>query len=84
MRGLELGLDHFKFFPAEAMGGLKALSALSGPFAQCRFCPTGGINGANAAEWLAHPSILCVGGSWLVRNGEVDTSAVRAAAALRQ
>ena len=53
MRGLERGLDRFKFFPAEAMGGIAALGALSAPFADVRFCPTGGVRGDNAADWLA-------------------------------
>ena len=66
MRGLDLGLDHFKFFPADAAGGIKALRALSAPFRQCRFCPTGGITAETAPQWLALPSVLCVGGSWLV------------------
>ena len=65
MRGLELGLDHFKFFPAVAAGGIPALKALAAPFAQCRFCPTGGITEATAADWLALDSVLCVGGSWI-------------------
>ena len=85
MRGLDLGLTDFKFFPAEASGGLAALKALAAPFAQVRFCPTGGIRADTAAEWLAHPSVLCVGGSWLVPPGETDLAAVatraRAAAA---
>lgn len=86
MRGLDLGLDHFKFFPAEAAGGTKALTALAAPFFQCRFCPTGGVSPANAAEWLAIPAVLCVGGSWLVPAGVPDPDAIteraRAAAAL--
>ncbi|MCH8686218.1 bifunctional 4-hydroxy-2-oxoglutarate aldolase/2-dehydro-3-deoxy-phosphogluconate aldolase [Pedomonas mirosovicensis] len=65
MRGLDLGLDHFKFFPAESSGGLPALKALAAPFFQCRFCPTGGITEATASAWLAHPQIYCVGGSWI-------------------
>jgi 2-dehydro-3-deoxyphosphogluconate aldolase/(4S)-4-hydroxy-2-oxoglutarate aldolase len=69
MRGLDLGFDRFKYFPAEAAGGLKALRALSGPFAHIRFCPTGGITLATAPDWLAEPSVLCVGGSWLVGKG---------------
>ena len=83
MRGLDLGLDRFKFFPAEAAGGLPALKALAGPFGNVRFCPTGGIREDSAAGWLAHPSVLCVGGSWLVPAGETDlaTVAVRARAA---
>jgi len=65
MRGLDLGLDHFKFFPAVAAGGIPALKALAAPFAQCRFCPTGGISEATAPDWLALESVLCVGGSWV-------------------
>jgi len=87
MRGLELGLSDFKFFPAEAAGGLAALSALAAPFTQARFCPTGGIRAETAASWLAHPSVLCVGGSWLAPPGETDLAAIaaraRVAAALR-
>lgn len=66
LRGLELGFDRFKFFPAEAAGGIKALKALAAPFQQIRFCPTGGITQDNAADWLALDAVLCVGGSWLV------------------
>lgn len=88
MRGLDLGLAHFKFFPAEANGGLPALKSLIGPFGQCKFCPTGGIKQETAADWLAVPEILCVGGSWLVGKGTPDVAAIeaaaRAAAALKQ
>ena len=76
MRGLDLGLDRFKFFPAEAAGGLKALSALSAPFGEVRFCPTGGIREETASEWLAHPAVLSIGGSWIVPPGESDLGAV--------
>ena len=69
MRGLDLGLTHFKFFPAETSGGLKALKALAAPFYQCKFCPTGGITAASAPEWLAFDPILCVGGSWVTPKG---------------
>ena len=86
MRGLDMGLDRFKFFPAEASGGLKALAALAGPFGDIRFCPTGGITPDSAPSWLAHPSVRCVGGSWIVKAGEGDLTAIgeraRAAAAL--
>lgn len=82
MRGLDLGLTHFKFFPAVAAGGPKALAALTAPFHMCRFCPTGGISAASAPEWLAMNSVLCVGGSWLAAGAAVDAAAVRAAAAL--
>ncbi|RDV06257.1 bifunctional 4-hydroxy-2-oxoglutarate aldolase/2-dehydro-3-deoxy-phosphogluconate aldolase [Sphingorhabdus pulchriflava] len=80
MRGLDLGLTHFKFFPAEANGGLPALKSLIGPFGQCKFCPTGGIRQDTAADWLAVPEILCVGGSWLVAKGAPDVAAIEAAA----
>jgi 2-dehydro-3-deoxyphosphogluconate aldolase/(4S)-4-hydroxy-2-oxoglutarate aldolase len=84
MRGLDLGLDRFKFFPAEASGGIPALKALSGPFANIRFCPTGGIRPDNAAEWLALETVLCVGGTWLYRPGDsLDEVAERAHAASR-
>ena len=49
MRGMDLGLDRFKFFPAEASGGISALRAISAPFGQIRFCPTGGIRSETAA-----------------------------------
>ncbi len=87
MRGLDHGLERFKFFPAEAAGGLKALKALAAPFHRVRFCPTGGITETTAPDWLAHPSVLCVGGSWVVPAGKPDPAAIRrlaqAAAALR-
>jgi 2-dehydro-3-deoxyphosphogluconate aldolase/(4S)-4-hydroxy-2-oxoglutarate aldolase len=84
MRGLDLGLTHFKFFPAEANGGLKALKSLAAPFYQCKFCPTGGVSEANAREWLAFEPVLCVGGSWVCvgTREEVETKA-RAAVGLR-
>ena len=84
MRGLDLGLTHFKFFPAETSGGLKALKALAAPFYQCRFCPTGGISEANAADWLAFEKVLCVGGSWVTSGSyeEIEAKA-KAASALR-
>ena len=83
MRGLDLGLEHFKFFPAETSGGLKALKALAAPFYQCKFCPTGGITEASALDWLSFGPVLCVGGSWVTGGtmAEVEAKA-RAAAAL--
>ena len=68
MRGLNLGLFRFKFFPAEASGGVPALKALSAPFTDARFCPTGGVTMAKAPAYLRLPSTLCVGGSWIVRD----------------
>lgn len=86
MRGLDLGLTHFKFFPAMAAGGVPALKALSGPFFQCKFCPTGGITRETVPDWLALDEVLCVGGSWIVPKGasmEEVTALARQAAALR-
>lgn len=80
MRGMDMGLTRFKFFPAMAAGGLPALKALAGPFGEARFCPTGGISLASAPEWLAHPSVLCVGGSWVVPAGPLDRVRVEALA----
>lgn len=84
MRGLDLGLIHFKFFPAEAAGGIKALKSLAAPFYQAKFCPTGGITEATAPDWLAFDPVLCVGGSWVTGGtlAEVEAKA-RAAAGLR-
>ena len=80
MRGLDLGLDRFKFFPAEANGGIPALKAIAAPFGSVRFCPTGGIRAATAPDWLALDAVLCCGGSWLVPAGEPDVAAIEAAA----
>ncbi|MBC2660988.1 bifunctional 4-hydroxy-2-oxoglutarate aldolase/2-dehydro-3-deoxy-phosphogluconate aldolase [Novosphingobium flavum] len=86
MLGLDLGLTHFKFFPAETSGGIPALKALTGPFPMAKFCPTGGISLATAPNWLALEPVLCVGGSWIVNKGTPDGAAIetsaRAAAAL--
>lgn len=80
MRGLDLGLDRFKFFPAEANGGIPALKAIAAPFAMARFCPTGGVTQQTAPDWLALDPVLCVGGSWLVQKGAPDLAAIEAAA----
>ena len=80
MRGLDMGLTHFKFFPAETSGGLPALKALAAPFCQCRFCPTGGITEASARDWLAFEPVECVGGSW-VTGGTLAEIEIKARAA---
>jgi 2-dehydro-3-deoxyphosphogluconate aldolase/(4S)-4-hydroxy-2-oxoglutarate aldolase len=80
MTGLDLGLTRFKFFPAEAVGGLKALKAYASVFRDVRFCPTGGITVESAPQWLAEPAVLCVGGSWLVPSGTIDEAAIRSRA----
>ena len=88
MRGLDLGLDRFKFFPAVSSGGIPALKALAGPFGGVLFCPTGGITQETAPAWLALEPVLCVGGSWLVPKGSADPAAIeslaRAASSLRR
>lgn len=61
------GLTTLKFFPAATSGGLAALKALSAPYGDVRFVPTGGIGPGNVAEWLAHPAVTACGGSWLVK-----------------
>lgn len=77
MRGLDLGLSRFKFFPASTSGGLPALKALAAPFNMCRFCPTGGISIDSAPEWLAQSFVGCVGGSWVVPKGPLDPARVQ-------
>lgn len=80
MRGLDLGLSRFKFFPAMAAGGIPTLKALAAPFPQCRFCPTGGITQRTAPDWLALDAVPCVGGSWLVPSGKPDCKQIATAA----
>lgn len=64
MQGLAHDYAIFKFFPAENVGGVAALKALSAPFSQVRFCPTGGVTLESAPEYLELPNVACVGGSW--------------------
>ena len=66
MLGLERGYEYFKFFPAEAAGGIKMLKSIAGPFPDVKFCPTGGISKSNYRDYLALDNVLCVGGSWVV------------------
>ena len=80
MRGLDMGFTHFKFFPAEASGGIKALSALIAPFRGVQFCPTGGVTQLSAPDWLALDAVLCVGGSWIINKGAPDFTAITTAA----
>jgi len=72
MTGLARGYDHFKFFPAEAAGGVKMLKAFAGPFPRVVFCPTGGITADNYREYLAQANVACVGGSWIVPQGAIE------------
>lgn len=78
MTGIALGLDTLKLFPAGTIGGPAAVKALSGPFPQVRFVPTGGITAETARSYLDLPAVLAVGGSWMVpraaiRDGDWDT-----------
>ena len=91
MAGLALGYSRFKLFPANVAGGIDALKAFASPFAQARFCPTGGVNAKNAADYLALPNVVCVGGSWVapadaVKAGDWEriTQLAREASALAQ
>ncbi|MDB5449550.1 MAG: bifunctional aldolase [Phenylobacterium sp.] len=91
MAGLAAGFDRFKLFPANIAGGVEALRAFASPFQQAKFCPTGGVNAKNAADYLALPNVVCVGGSWVapadaVRAGDWGriTALAREAAALAQ
>jgi 2-dehydro-3-deoxyphosphogluconate aldolase / (4S)-4-hydroxy-2-oxoglutarate aldolase len=85
---LDLGVDVVKFFPAEANGGLATIKALAAAFPQVRFVPTGGITEASAPDYLAHPAVAAVGGSWMVAPallaaGDWDEVAARCAGAVR-
>ncbi len=73
MYGMEAGLKEFKFFPAQAAGGIEMLRSLAGPFPQVSFCPTGGITPANYKKYLALENVACVGGSWLAPNDAVTS-----------
>jgi len=69
---LARGLDLLKFFPAEAMGGVQMLRALSAPFASVRFVPTGGITAANLPQYLALPNVAACGGSWMAKESMIS------------
>ena len=70
---LEKGLKIVKFFPAEASGGLALLKAMSGPFSEINFIPTGGIEQNNLLSYLAHPQVIACGGSWMVKSDLVSS-----------
>ena len=72
MTGMARGYSHFKFFPAEAAGGVKMVQAIAGPFPQITFCPTGGITLANYRDYLALKNVACIGGSWVAPQGAMD------------
>ena len=72
MAARELGLNHLKFFPAEAAGGVKALGMFGELFPDTLFCPTGGINKDNHADYLRQDNVFCIGGSWLAPRAWID------------
>jgi len=83
------GYDMLKFFPAEAIGGAKALKAIGAPIPQVAFCPTGGVTPQNAPDYLSLPNVLCAGGSWVAPKDKMQSgdwagieALARAAAAL--
>jgi 2-dehydro-3-deoxyphosphogluconate aldolase/(4S)-4-hydroxy-2-oxoglutarate aldolase len=89
MAGLAAGWTRFKLFPASAVGGPALLRAFGGPFPQVRFCPTGGITLASAADYLGLANVACIGGSWLTPDAVIAAAdwpgieaLARAAAAL--
>jgi 2-dehydro-3-deoxyphosphogluconate aldolase/(4S)-4-hydroxy-2-oxoglutarate aldolase len=69
---LDHGLSILKFFPAEALGGIKTLKAISAPYVNVKFMPTGGVNLENLAEYLRLPSVHACGGSWLVKRSLIE------------
>ena len=80
---LEHGVETVKFFPAETLGGVNTLKAFSGPYGQMRFIPTGGIHAGNLADYLALPSVLACGGSWMVKVGDWESTTKLTAEAMQ-
>jgi 2-dehydro-3-deoxyphosphogluconate aldolase/(4S)-4-hydroxy-2-oxoglutarate aldolase len=88
MQALDAGVRELKFFPAGIAGGIPAIQALSGPFVDVRFIPTGGVNEGNLAEFLSVPSVVAIGGTWLatgadLSSGDYTAISERAARAVR-
>lgn len=74
MAAMKYGLNVLKFFPANVYGGLSAMKALTGPFGQIKFVPTGGVNGDNLGEYIKAPFIQAVGGSWLCSKADISAN----------
>ena len=83
MQALELGITTIKFFPANVYGGLKALKALSGPFPQVKFIPTGGVDLTNLKEFLEFDKIFAVGGSFMMK-GDITENCKKACEIIRE
>jgi 2-dehydro-3-deoxyphosphogluconate aldolase/(4S)-4-hydroxy-2-oxoglutarate aldolase len=73
-QALERGIDHVKFFPAEASGGLPFINAIATPYGSVRFMATGGINNTNLKHYLSNPFIFACGGSWIVKKELITES----------
>ena len=71
MKAISLGLKVVKFFPADVYGGIKAIKALSAPFGQVKFLPTGGVSEANLSEFASNKSVIAVGGSWVCKKDDI-------------
>ena len=71
MKAISLGLKVVKFFPADVYGGIKAIKALSAPFGQVKFLPTGGVSEANLHEFASNKSVIAVGGSWVCKKDDI-------------
>ncbi|MEY4499892.1 MAG: bifunctional 4-hydroxy-2-oxoglutarate aldolase/2-dehydro-3-deoxy-phosphogluconate aldolase [Actinomycetota bacterium] len=75
MRAIDKGLSRVKLFPAETLGGLGYIKALSGPFPDLKFMPSGGLNGSNFAAYMKHPNVFSVSGSWMLpKNGDMESN----------
>ncbi len=83
MRALEFGITTVKFFPANVYGGLKALKALSGPFPQVKFIPTGGVDLTNLKEFLEFDKIFAVGGSFMMK-GDITENCKKACEIIKE
>lgn len=79
---MRMGLDFVKLFPAEVVGGVSMLKALSGPYGAMRFMPTGGISPENVKNYLALSNVVCCGGSWMVPEKLLDAGDFKAIEAL--
>ena len=71
MKAISLGLNVIKFFPADVYGGIKAIKALSAPFGQVKFLPTGGVSEANLQDFIGNKSVAAVGGSWVCKKDDI-------------
>lgn len=86
-RAMSFGLNAVKFFPAEMLGGLRTIRALSAPYKDMQFMPTGGVTPEGAAEYLKYDRIFAVGGSWIVKQDTVlrgDFETIRRLARMAQ